>query len=286
MRRTPEIYVMHADGSLNALATKFFRTHFIVLFAELLEACGEDEAARDFVIGHEIGHLKAGHLRWATLLWMADFIPFLGHAYSRACEYTADRWGRYLCGQPSGAVRGLVVLTTGGKLSKHVNVPSFIAQENLLNTGAMTLGRWLSSYPPLSARVREMHPELAHSKIARTRGRLMAVLVCLLLFAIPLGSYFLFKEPVTALWQTIQSEIDPTEDDSTEVAPVIQRTTEEEAAHLAKVESDMQILSKFVQEFYDTHSFLPDDENGVLDFDWEDIRKDTAIPIDPFDGES
>ena len=28
----------------------------------LLDACGDDTAARDMVIGHEIGHLKAGHL--------------------------------------------------------------------------------------------------------------------------------------------------------------------------------------------------------------------------------
>ena len=61
LNEAPEAYLMQAGGSLNALATKLFSKNFIVLFSDLLEAC-EDDTAADFIIAHEIGHLKAGQI--------------------------------------------------------------------------------------------------------------------------------------------------------------------------------------------------------------------------------
>ena len=60
----PEVYLMQAGGSLNAFATRFLGHHLVVLYSDLLEACGENQGARDMIIAHELGHLKAGHLRW------------------------------------------------------------------------------------------------------------------------------------------------------------------------------------------------------------------------------
>jgi hypothetical protein len=81
----PAASLMLAGGSLNALATRFLGSDFIVLFSDLLEACGDNAAARDFIIAHELGHLRAGHLRWRRLLAPGMVVPFLGSAYSRAC---------------------------------------------------------------------------------------------------------------------------------------------------------------------------------------------------------
>ena len=92
----PEAYLLESGGSLNALATKFFRGRMIVLFSDLLDACGDDLVARDMVIGHEIGHLKAGHLDHVLLTGPGRLMPFLGAAYARACERTCDRWGAAL----------------------------------------------------------------------------------------------------------------------------------------------------------------------------------------------
>ncbi len=88
----PEIYLMEAGGTLNAFATKFLRSQLIVLFTDLLEACGEDAAARDMVIGHELGHFRAGHFRWLWFLMPGLMMPFLGTLYSQAREYTCDRY--------------------------------------------------------------------------------------------------------------------------------------------------------------------------------------------------
>jgi Zn-dependent protease with chaperone function len=76
----PDAYLMQAGGSLNAFATKLFRSRMIVLFTDLLDECGADEKARDMVIGHEIGHIKSGHLDFHGLLLPGFFVPFLGAA--------------------------------------------------------------------------------------------------------------------------------------------------------------------------------------------------------------
>ena len=93
MARVPEVYVMQAGGTLNALASKFMRANIVVLFSELIEACDDDTGARDMIIAHELGHLHAGHLRWTWFLLPGSMVPFLGTALSRAREYTCDRYG-------------------------------------------------------------------------------------------------------------------------------------------------------------------------------------------------
>ena len=53
LAKTPAVYVMQAGGALNALATKLFSANFIVLFSDLLEACGENTEARDILSGSD-----------------------------------------------------------------------------------------------------------------------------------------------------------------------------------------------------------------------------------------
>ncbi|TKT80304.1 M48 family metallopeptidase [Aquamicrobium sp. LC103] len=184
MKKEPEAYIMQADGALNAFATKFFRGQIVVLYADLLEACGDDQAARDMIIGHEIGHLRCGHLDWFILTAPGRIIPFLGSAYSRACEYTCDRWGVALSGGGEDARRGLVVLAAGGAHKNKVNVGAYVRQQENLDTGWMTLARWLSTYPPLSARVAAITPGLAEPYKAR-RGRMRALGIIAAFIGIP-----------------------------------------------------------------------------------------------------
>lgn len=180
MARAPEAYVMQAGGSLNAFATRFLRANLIVLFAELLDACGDDDAARDMIIAHELGHIHAGHLRWHWLLLPAGFIPFLGTALSRAREYTCDRYGLAGAGSTAGAVRGLTILAAGPRQAARVNLAAFARQRAQLNTGWMTIGEWLSTHPPLVKRVARLDPSLAVAG-SGTAGVLRALGILLLI---------------------------------------------------------------------------------------------------------
>lgn len=182
MARVPETYLMQAGGTLNAFATRFLGHDIVVLYSDLLDACEGDEAARDMIIAHELGHLHAGHLRWRWLLIPSGFIPFLGSALSRAREYTCDRYGAAGAGSVPGATRGLTILAAGPKQAARVNQAAFVRQREALDTGWMTLGEWLSTHPPLAKRIAQLDPALdTHPRGARGAARAAAIVALVLL---------------------------------------------------------------------------------------------------------
>jgi len=128
IEQVPDVYVMQAGGMLNAFATKFLGRNFVVIYADLLEACDEKSLEMDMIIGHELGHLALGHLKWLLFLVPGKILPWLGSAYSRACEYSSDRCGLEVAGNLNAASRGLVVLASGGKYASRVDLREFVRQ--------------------------------------------------------------------------------------------------------------------------------------------------------------
>jgi len=175
MDRVPEAYLMQAGGSLNAFATRFLRSHIIVLFSDLLEACGENTAARDMIIAHELGHIKSGHLRLHWLLLPAAFVPFLMTALSRAREYTCDRYGLAGAGSVEDAGIGLAILAAGAEHGPKVNRAELVRQrESIEKSGFMTLGTWFATHPPLSKRIAAIDPSLGSFAPVSRQGALRA----------------------------------------------------------------------------------------------------------------
>lgn len=187
----PEAYLMQAGGALNAFATRFLRTHIVVLFSDLLDACGDNTSARDMIIAHELGHVHRGHLRWHWVLLPAHVVPFLAQALSRAREYTCDRYGLAGAGDTEGALLGLAILSAGGKHGPRVNRRVFVAQRAALNTGWMTLGEWLGSHPPLAKRMIALDPSLAAGtpRLQPVGALRAAGIIGLVLLPIGLGSW-------------------------------------------------------------------------------------------------
>jgi Zn-dependent protease with chaperone function len=152
LERTPSIYILEAGGLLNAFATRFLGRDFVIIYSDVLElAYEEGEAAVRFVVAHELAHLKRKHLKWRYLLSPAMFIPFLGSAYSRACEYTCDQIAVQLA--PDGAISGLLVLGVGKKMYKKINL------EEIINQSKEERGFWIwlsevsSTHPNLTKRL-------------------------------------------------------------------------------------------------------------------------------------
>ena len=289
LTREPEAYLLESGGNLNAMATKFFRGRMIVLFSDLLDACGDDLAARDMVIGHEIGHLKAGHLDHLLLTGPGRLMPFLGSAYSRACERTCDRWGAALCGDPAGAVRGLAILAAGGTHAKRMNLAAYVAQRRDLDTGWMTLGSWLSAYPPLSERVELLAPALGASLPANTQGPQRAAGILALLIVLPTVAFV----AVGAVWVMAmaklggggQSDLAALRD-AVNAAPA-PRVVEPAAVNAARLQvaADLEAIAAVLREHHAATGELPEYESelGVL---WARYRSDLDFPSDPFTGES
>ena len=92
LKKVPDVFVVQSEGALNAFATRFLGRDMVVLYSEVFELArerGQDEL--DFLITHELAHVKRRHV-WKNLMILpARLIPFLSSAYSRSCEYTCDR---------------------------------------------------------------------------------------------------------------------------------------------------------------------------------------------------
>ena len=152
LKEVPAVYVLQSGGLLNAFATRFSGRDFVVINSDVLElALDQGEAAVGFIVGHELAHLWRGHLRHRWLTTPARFLPYLGSAYSRACEYTCDRIGA-AC-QPEGAISGLLALAAGKQLHSHVDVREFAAQAERDQSFWIRRAELVSSHPLLTKRV-------------------------------------------------------------------------------------------------------------------------------------
>ena len=124
MRRVPDAYVLMGNGVLNAFASGHGFRRFVIIHSDMFEVGGRtrDPEALRFVIAHEVGHLAAGHVSYFRIVFtnVIRMIPFLGPAFSRSQEFTADNFG-YACA-PAGAPGVMGVLSGGKYLNAEVNV--------------------------------------------------------------------------------------------------------------------------------------------------------------------
>jgi Zn-dependent protease with chaperone function len=152
MERVPDIYLMQSGGLLNAFATRFLGRDFVIIYSDVLElALAQGEAAVGFIVGHELAHVWRGHLKHRWLTAPGRLMPYLGPAYSRACEYTCDRIGAFC--QPEGAISGLLALAAGKQLHPHVDVREFAAQAETDTGFWIRRAEIISSHPRLPKRV-------------------------------------------------------------------------------------------------------------------------------------
>jgi Zn-dependent protease with chaperone function len=155
LEKTPAVYVQQNGGILNAFATRFLRRDFVVVYSDVLElALREGDDALAFVVAHELGHVARKHMSKRIWIYPALFMPFLGTAYYRACEYTADRFGaRYA---PSGGSKGLLVLAAGKHLYKEVDGVQFSKQADEESGFFVWLAEKLETHPNLTKRVKAL----------------------------------------------------------------------------------------------------------------------------------
>jgi Zn-dependent protease with chaperone function len=194
LERAPEAYVVQSGGILNAFATKILSRRFIILYSDLVEACEEGPAPNelDFVIGHELGHVAAGHLAFRLFLLPARLLPLIGAAYSRACEYTCDRCGHEVVGDLGVSSRALAILAAGPRTARKVDLDAFVEQRAETGRFWMAVYELNASHPFLSKRVAALRNWKAEGS-ARSLGRNP--------FAYPLAPVFggLTGNPASAL---------------------------------------------------------------------------------------
>ncbi|MFN8284325.1 MAG: M48 family metalloprotease [Chitinophagales bacterium] len=162
LAKIPEVFVFNSNGMLNAFAVKFFMKKYVMLTSSIVDIAYKDNNHYDelnFIIGHELGHHAANHTSFKRnlLIGPAKIIPFIGAAYSRACELTADRHGMYLSNNANASINSLINLAHGSKaLSPKTNIDSFASQENEIPEFIGFLIKIYSTHPRLTKRVIEL----------------------------------------------------------------------------------------------------------------------------------
>ena len=269
LRRTPDVYLMQQDGALNAFATRFLRMHMVVLLSDLLEACGDNPAARDMIIGHELGHIRAGHLRGRWLLMPASFVPFLGSALSRAREYTCDRYGCAAAGDRDGALLGLAILSAGGRFGPHVNHAALMCQRHDLRSVWMLIGEWLGSHPPVSKRLWALAPELEATGAVSARSRLRGlrlVFAAVVVVVIGAGALYAYLPQLTMRNAYASAARHPAPADAEQ-----------------QVDRDLKRLKTFIEDERKHGRPLPWDDWDLY-ARWQAKHPGERDPLDPFSG--
>jgi Zn-dependent protease with chaperone function len=177
IRYLPEIYIS-GEQMWDATTLGTDSGAFIVLGSVLTNFKGDDLL---FVLGREMGHVRAGHALWKTVMQfvsgrarhrsiMGDGVLKLLNpaklvesaidaplmAWSRHSEITADRAGMLVVGKEDVARRVLMTWTLKSfPLVPRVNADAWLEQEQTIDGGMTSISEWtMASTPYLAGRLR------------------------------------------------------------------------------------------------------------------------------------
>jgi len=142
MDKIPRVFITHRSGRM--IVTENYSEPFILIHPHVIRRFSDPVELR-FLIGRELGHAKAGHVRWQSVLrklqtglahvdifglgaGQLPLLPLL--RWSREAEMTADNAGIVCAQDAKVAERVLVRLSTGidalGEVN--INVDAYLAQ--------------------------------------------------------------------------------------------------------------------------------------------------------------
>ncbi len=157
----PDVFIVNGQGAVNAVAIKFLSRKYVLLFSDLVDLMLKRKAINELrmIIGHELAHHAAGHTSIGKnlLIGPAKYVPFLGPAYSRACELTADRIGYKLTEDSEAAKRALISIASGSEaLASDVNIEAFKKQESNIPPFFGFLHEIFGTHPRMTKRILEI----------------------------------------------------------------------------------------------------------------------------------
>lgn len=167
LSHTPDAYVVLGNGVINAFASGHGLRRFVAVNSDLFEIGGRarNPEALAFIIGHEVGHIAAGHASYWRQLGtvLMGFLPFLGPALSRAQEYTADNHG--FCVSSFGSTMAMNTLAAGKYLNATVGFDE-MADRAAHETGFFVwLANAQASHPVLTWRMWALRDRTRHGSM-------------------------------------------------------------------------------------------------------------------------
>jgi len=154
-----------SSNQLNAYTFGMDSPKAIVLYSSLFKIMDQDEI--QFVLGHEMGHVKLGHTWLNTLVGGIAGIPSTLSAaaimelafrwWNRACEYSADRAGVLACGKPNKAISALVKLEAGPAARTQAGLQAAMQHISTEDDDIMhNIEELIASHPMIAKRIEEI----------------------------------------------------------------------------------------------------------------------------------
>lgn len=166
---------------LNAYTFGLSSPKTIVLHSALLNTMDHEEM--QFILGHEMGHVRLGHTWLNSLVGGMAGIPspsgasiiltmaFLG--WNRACEYSADRAGMLACNNPKKAMTALLKLQLGSNTYSQASLERAIqvitTQEHSTFVDFREL---LATHPMIARRIDHLQHYAASSQYQHLQARM------------------------------------------------------------------------------------------------------------------
>ncbi len=153
----PLVFVRQ-DPLVPAAAIGFGEPYSLVLSSDYLEDLREDELS--FVIGRQLGHIAAGHVRYQSLLSVNGnenaLVSLIFGPWLRRCELTCDKVGLICCGSLDAASRAIAILALRG-FGRQVDLRSFATQQaSIGDDTVLKWGEWLGSEPYATRRIADL----------------------------------------------------------------------------------------------------------------------------------
>lgn len=187
IRLLPDVYILQAGGVLNAFATRFFQKNMVILYSDVVELTRTGQTKEvEFVIAHELAHIRRNHVQKQWVVLLGSIIPFLGSAYSRACEYTCDRMAAHYIQDFGAAKRALTVLAIGGPLAKEVNEFDYLYEASRENGFIAKYSELLSTHPTLPKRIASIATSAGEENVPvfKTAGYVKASIISMVLLTV------------------------------------------------------------------------------------------------------
>lgn len=167
METVPDAYVVLGNGAINAFASGHGFRRYVAVYSDLFEIGGaaREPDALAFIIGHEVGHIAAGHVSyWRQLgMFLVPFLPILGNSLIRAQEYTADNHG--YCNRHVGAPAAMQTLAAGKYLNTLVGFDEMADRAAHEKGFFVWLTNAMSSHPVLTWRMWALRDRSRHGKL-------------------------------------------------------------------------------------------------------------------------
>ncbi|MRH89225.1 M48 family metalloprotease [Nocardia sp. SYP-A9097] len=167
MQTVPDAYVVLGNGQINAFASGHGFRRFVVVYSDLFEIGGaaRQPDALAFIIGHEVGHIAAGHVSyWRQLgMFLGPFLPIIGNSLIRAQEYTADNHG--YCNRHVGAPTAMQTLAGGKYLNTIVGFDEMADRAPQEKGFFVWIVNAMSSHPVLTWRMWALRDRRKHGQL-------------------------------------------------------------------------------------------------------------------------